>query len=91
MAKPTIVHVNRQFIAFNAKTGRDILPVYTAKHKGKTIYAYSVKFHGPCELVDPRERDQLKCGARAWIETTGEIEFIDPMSFADAKKLKENI
>lgn len=80
--KPTIIHVNRQHIAQNAKDGGN-RPVYTVKINGKTRYGREVNVLGPSKLV--YSGDQLSCGARAWIETTSEIEIIDEMSYQDAK------
>lgn len=79
----TIIHVNRQHIAMNAKDG-GARPVYTIKQGRKTIYAREVVIHGPSKLVyDGR---QLACGARAWIETDAEVPLVDPMTFARARK-----
>lgn len=79
----TIIHVNRQFIAMNAKDNKN-RPVYTIKHGGKTIYAREVYINGPSKLV--YNGKQLACGARAWIETQMEdIILFDEMSFKEAK------
>src|SRR3546814_15914966 len=85
-----IIHVNRQFIAFNARYGKPVLPCYIVREGSKpSIYGYAVKCKGPFELVDPRKREQLSCGARAWIETTGEVEITEPMTFKEADKLRK--
>ena len=83
------IHVNRQFIAMNAKDGGN-RPVYTIKHtrNGKPRYARSVDIKGPCTLV--ADEDQLKCGARVWIETDADIVLHDECSFQEAKKLLTN-
>jgi hypothetical protein len=78
-----IIHVNRQFIAMNAKDG-GCRPVYTIKRKGVTRYAREVEITGPCRLI--YNGTQLSCGARAWIETDAEINLIDEMSFKEAKE-----
>lgn len=81
--RPHIIHVNRQHIAANAKDGRN-RPVYTVKTSdGRTRYGREVEILGPSKLV--YSGDQLSCGARAWIETTSEINIIDEMSFQEAK------
>jgi len=81
--KPHIIHVNRQHIAMNAKDGGN-RPVYTTKHnEGRTIYAREVIINGPSRLV--YSGDQLSCGARAWIETHADLEFIDEMTFQEAR------
>ncbi|MBS3648722.1 hypothetical protein KEU06_08780 [Pseudaminobacter sp. 19-2017] len=77
-----IIHVNRQFIAFNKRDGGN-RPVYTIKIGGKTRYGRGVDIHGPSIAVyDPTG---LKCGAKAWIETEAPITIIDEMSFSEAK------
>ena len=78
----TVIHVNRQHIAMNAKDGKD-RPVYTIKQGGATWYAREVEILGPCRMVYNGE--QLKCGARAWIETDSEINMIDKMKFSEAR------
>lgn len=61
-----IIHVNRQHIAMNAKDGSN-RPVYTIKTGSKTRYAREVSILGPSKMI--YNGSQLKCGARAWIET----------------------
>lgn len=78
----SIIHVNRQHIAMNAKDGGD-RPVYTIKNGKKTRYARQVMIDGPSTLV--YNGDQLKCGARAWIETEAPLILIDEMNFKEAK------
>jgi hypothetical protein len=85
MAKPTIIHVNRHFIAANAKDGGN-RPVYTLKLSNNTTrYGREVEILGPSKLV--YNGDQLSCGARAWIETYSEVRIIDEMSFQEAKNV----
>lgn len=76
-----IIHVNRSFIAKNAKDGKN-RPVYTIKESGKTKYAREVLIDGPSKLV--YDGTQLNCGARAWIETFSNVTLIDEMKFQDA-------
>lgn len=78
-----IIHVNRQHIAMNAKDGGN-RPVYTIKTGSKTRYAREVHIDGPSRMV--YNGKQLKCGARAWIETDSDISLIDEMSFRDARE-----
>jgi len=85
MSKPTIIHVNRQHIAQNAKDGGN-RPVYTTKINGKTRYAREVEIQGPSRMV--YNGDQLSCGARAWIETSSPVRLVDEMSFSEAKDAK---
>lgn len=78
----SIIHVNRQHIAMNAKDGGD-RPVYTIKSGGRTRYAREVQILGPSRLI--YNGAQLRCGARAWIETDADVELIDEMSFKEAR------
>ena len=78
----SIIHVNRQHIAMNARDGGN-RPVYTIKRGGQTRYAREVVIDGPSRLV--YNGDQLSCGARAWIETDAELTLIDEMSFKEAR------
>lgn len=78
----SIIHVNRQHIAMNAKDGGD-RPVYTIKQGSKTRYAREVEILGPCRMV--YDGQQLRCGARAWIETAADVRLIDEMTFAEAR------
>jgi hypothetical protein len=78
-----IIHVNRQFIAMNAKDGRN-RPCYTIKIKGKAHYCRG--FTSNASLKGVAYGDQLACGARVWLETEAEgLTMIDEMSFEEAK------
>ena len=79
----SIIHVNRQHIGMNAKDGGN-RPVYTIKQDGKTKYAREVQINGPSKLI--YNGDQLKCGARAWIETESDLTLIDEMTFQQARR-----
>lgn len=68
----------------NAKDGGN-RPVYTIKKNGKTRYGREVEILGPSKLI--YNGDQLKCGARAWIECECPINIIDEMDFKEARKL----
>lgn len=78
-----IIHVNRQHIAMNAKDNKN-RPVYTIKTGSKTRYAREVIIKGPSRMV--YNGQQLKCGARAWIETDSDVELVDEMTFKQAKQ-----
>lgn len=77
-----IIHVNRQHIAMNAKDNGD-RPVYTIKDGTRTRYAKEVVINGPSRLV--YNGSQLRCGARAWVETDSDIEMIGECSFQEAR------
>ena len=68
----------------NAKDGGN-RPVYTIKQGSKTTYAREVVIDGPSKLV--YDGSQLKCGARAWIETDSDLTLVDPQSFKEAKQV----
>ena len=79
-----IIHVNRQFIAKNAKDGQ-ARPSYTVKSRGNKSprYASQVVINGPSRLVGNGK--QLSCGARAWMETDADIILEDETTFAAVK------
>lgn len=79
-----IIHVNRQHISMNAKDGKD-RPVYTIKTGSKTRYAKEVLIDGPSKMV--YNGTQLKCGARAWLETESNITLVDEMTFKEARSI----
>lgn len=81
----TIIHVNRQNVAMNAKDG-GIRPVCTVKTGRRTRYAREVEILGPSRMVyDGR---QLNCGARVWIETDSPVKLTDEMSFKEAREVE---
>jgi len=83
----SIIHVNRQFIAKNAKDGMN-RPIYTIKQGKKIRYAREVIINGPSKMV--YNGSQLHCGARAWIESEAKLTLVDEMTFSQAKAL-ENV
>ena len=78
----TIIHVNRQFIALNAKDGKR-RPVYVVREGRKVTYAREVYVLGPCRFVDAEK--PLSCGAKAWCETDSVVCVLDGMTFAEAR------
>lgn len=85
--KGAIIHVNRQFIAMNAKDGGH-RPVYTIKPNGPNstaIYAREVTWDGASRAV--HDGSQLACGARAWIAIEPGVLMIldDAMPFKEAR------
>lgn len=73
----TIIHVNRHKIKSNQKHGTDE-PVLTVKTYKSNTYAHTAQIVCPCcdkvaaEVIHSPEKP-LKCGARVWIETQGEV------------------
>ncbi|UIS25269.1 hypothetical protein [Erythrobacter phage vB_EliS-L02] len=85
--KGGVLHVNRQFIAQNAKDGRN-RPVFTLKPNGpssKAVYARDLVWDGPTSARGTA--GQLACGARAWISIAAGTTVIleDRMSYKEAK------
>ena len=85
--KGAIIHVNRQFIAQNAKDGGR-RPVYTIKPNGPNstaVYAREVTWDGASRAV--HDGSQLACGARAWIAIEPGVMMIldDAMPFKEAR------
>lgn len=78
----TIIHVNRQHIAMNAKDGGN-RPVYIVRQGKSVRYARAVKIDGPAEFVHPDK--PLSCGARAWLETLASVTLVDEMTFQEAR------
>jgi hypothetical protein len=85
--KGGVLHVNRQFIAMNAKDGGN-RPVFTLKPNGpnsQAIYARDAAWTGTSRAVGTH--GQLNCGARAWIEIDPgtNVTLYDQMHFKEAK------
>jgi hypothetical protein len=82
MSPRLIIHVNRQHIAMNAKDGGN-RPVYIIRSGNSVRYAREVEILGPSRMI--YDGNQLRCGARAWIETDAEVRLIDEMTFSEAR------
>lgn len=67
----TRIHVNQHIIRSNYKNGES-KPVFTVKSRGKNKYAHAVEINSPSKLVYSPDKP-LSCGAKVWIETTGEV------------------
>lgn len=80
----TIVHVNKQNIAMNAKDGRNrpTLIVRSGRN-GTSRYARAVEGEGKFRFVTGE--GQLTCGARVWFETEAPVTLVDEMSFSEAR------
>lgn len=79
----TVIHVNRHFIAANAKDGGN-RPVCVVKTGRKTRYGREVQIDGPSRVV--YDGSALKCGARLWIETEAPVFIVEEMTFEEARK-----
>ena len=67
----TIVHVHRQRIARNLKTGAREPPIIARTYRG-VRHGSRVRIDGPCEIIYSPD-NPLACGARVWIETTAKV------------------
>lgn len=70
----TIIHVNQHVIKKNSKTG-EREPTLTVKQGKHNTYASDVIIHGPSRVVYSPDKP-LSCGAKVWIETEAEVEFV---------------
>jgi hypothetical protein len=66
------IHVNRQILARNAKTGERVPPLTIQTSKGP-IRARRVRVIGSSEMVYGEK--PLSCGARVWLETKSAVEY----------------
>ena len=66
------IHVNQHHIKANAKDGGR-RPVFTVKSYNSNRTGNQVVIHGPSRLIYQPDKP-LGCGARAWIETTAEVD-----------------
>ena len=65
--QPTIIHVNKNLIGANNK--KDVKePVIIVRKGSKVTYCSEVSFVGHCKIVYQPDKQQLKCGAKVWIE-----------------------
>ena len=75
----TIIHVNQHVIKKNRKTG-DREPVLTVKTYKSNDYAHEVIIYGKdgeeAARVVYRPQKPLSCGARVWIECSGNVKLI---------------
>lgn len=71
----TIIHVNKNIIAKNLKTGEDNPAIIVRTYKG-TKYCKKVRI-GDVYFIQ-RIKKPLDCGARIWCETeSGDIEILE--------------
>ena len=64
------VHVNQRLLR-RAVAGEDVYP-YTVQYKGKSHPCYDVIINGPSRAINAIQTP-LSCGARLYIQTTGEV------------------
>lgn len=82
------IHVNQAIIKHNIKYGTN-LPVVRVQYgrSGKSKYCKSVNIKGASELA-PNFENPLKCGAKIWIASSGDVELIGEVPYS---KLKEQM
>lgn len=83
-----IIHVNKQFIAMNAKDGGNRPVIILREGSKPTRYSREIIIHGPSKMVN--DGSQLSCGARVYLETDSEVTLVGECSFQEAKNYDEN-
>jgi hypothetical protein len=69
----TIINVNKHVIAKNLRHGTNEPPImFRRGASGKATYAHAVEILGPARIIHSPDKP-LKCGARVWIETEGDV------------------
>jgi len=67
----TLIHVNQHIIKSNAKKNEN-KPTLTVKTYKSNTYAYEVEILGASKVIYSPD-NPLSCGAKVWIETTGDV------------------
>ena len=67
----TKIHVNQHKIRSNKKHNLNE-PVITVKTSKSNDYGHEVEILGPSKIIYSPDKP-LRCGARVWIETEGEV------------------
>ena len=70
----TVIHVNQHKIRSNIKNKRND-PVITVKTYNSNDYTHEVNIKGDSKVVY-KPNDPLSCGAKVWVETESEVEFV---------------
>ena len=70
----TVIHVNQHKIRSNIKNKRND-PVITVKTYKSNDYTHEVNIKGDSKVVY-KPNDPLSCGAKVWVETEREVEFV---------------
>jgi hypothetical protein len=68
------IHINQHVIRRNQKTG-EREPVITVKTYNANTYCHEVLIDGPCKVIYSPDKP-LSCGARVWVETESDVEYI---------------
>jgi len=70
-----IIHINQHNIRHNNKNPDDPKPVITIKTYKSNNYARKVSIAGPATIIYSPDKP-LKCGAKVWIETQSDVQWI---------------
>ena len=70
----TVIHVNQHKIRSNIKNKRND-PVITVKTYKSNDNTHEVNINGDSRVVY-KPNDPLSCGAKVWVETESEVEFV---------------
>ena len=70
----TVIHVNQHKIRSNIKNKRND-PVITVKTYKSNDYTHEVNIKGDSKVVY-KPNDPLSCGAKVWVGTESEVEFV---------------
>jgi len=89
------IHVNQHNIKANNKrikqahesgksiTIEDLKPVFTVKEYNRNTYGYQVMINDTVRLTYSPLKP-LSCGAHVWIETSDQLQIIDPQPFSQS-------
>jgi hypothetical protein len=69
-----VININRHVIAHNRKTGQQQPPI-TVKAGRNNVYCSEVVVTGTVRIIYQPD-DPLKCGATAWLEVDGEVQYL---------------
>lgn len=85
----TYIHVNKSLIKQNKDLEpQDRAPVVSVKRGNSNLYTHEVKIMGPCRVVYQHDQP-LHCGAKVWIETLSNVEFVG-QKYADIVPSKKS-
>ena len=66
------IHINRHVMARNKKQQEDRPAIGVEILGMQKVYGHSVSILGPSRVIHAEDKP-LKCGARAWVETTAPV------------------
>jgi len=85
------IHVNVNVIRHNKKYNNTLPACRTEDvDAGTTTYSKEVWIWGPSKMVYSPDKP-LPCGAKLWIETWAEVEYVNPVAYSEIKQQMEEI